>query len=35
MKHTLMRYQGQTTDPVADYSRDVVITKWQPMVRSY
>ncbi len=35
MKHTLMRYQGQTSDPVADYSRDVVITKWQPMVRSY
>jgi succinate dehydrogenase / fumarate reductase flavoprotein subunit len=35
MKHTLMRYQGQMTDPVADYSRDVVITKWQPMVRSY
>jgi succinate dehydrogenase / fumarate reductase flavoprotein subunit len=35
MKHSLMHYTGQTTDPTPDYSRDVVITKWQPMVRSY
>ncbi len=35
MVHTLMRYQGPTADPAADYSRQVVITKWQPMVRTY
>ncbi|MBV8749408.1 MAG: FAD-binding protein, partial [Candidatus Eremiobacteraeota bacterium] len=35
MVHTLMRYQGATADPQADYSRKVVITKWQPQVRTY
>jgi succinate dehydrogenase / fumarate reductase flavoprotein subunit len=35
MVHTLMRYKGHTTDPDADYSRKVTITKWQPAVRSY
>jgi succinate dehydrogenase / fumarate reductase flavoprotein subunit len=35
MVHTLMRYKGSTTDPEPDYSRKVVITKWQPSVRSY
>jgi succinate dehydrogenase / fumarate reductase flavoprotein subunit len=35
MKHTLMHYRGATADPEADYSRKVVITKWQPMVRTY
>jgi len=35
MVHTLMRYRGPTTDPEPDYSRKVVITKWQPAVRTY
>ncbi|MGD1066929.1 MAG: FAD-binding protein, partial [Vulcanimicrobiaceae bacterium] len=35
MVHTLMRYKGHTSDPDADYSRKVTITKWQPAVRSY
>jgi succinate dehydrogenase / fumarate reductase flavoprotein subunit len=35
IKHTLMHYRGPTADPEADYSRKVVITKWQPAVRSY
>lgn len=35
IKHTLMHYRGATADPEADYSRKVVITKWQPAVRSY
>ncbi|MBV8643801.1 MAG: succinate dehydrogenase/fumarate reductase flavoprotein subunit, partial [Candidatus Eremiobacteraeota bacterium] len=35
MVHTLMRYQGATADPQPDYSRKVVITKWQPTVRTY
>ncbi|HTJ25778.1 MAG TPA: FAD-binding protein [Candidatus Limnocylindria bacterium] len=35
LKHTLMHYRGQTSDPQADYSRKVTITKWQPMVRTY
>ncbi len=35
MKHTLMHFRGKTTDPEADYSRKVTITKWQPMVRTY
>jgi succinate dehydrogenase / fumarate reductase flavoprotein subunit len=35
MKHTLMHWRGATTDPEPDYSRNVVITKWQPMVRTY
>ena len=35
IKHTLMRYRGATSDPEPDYSRNVVITKWQPAVRSY
>ena len=35
MKHTRMSYRGATADPEADYSRKVVITKWQPMVRTY
>jgi hypothetical protein len=30
-----MRYKGSTTDPEPDYSRKVVITKWQPSVRTY
>src|SRR5579884_2251977 len=35
MVHSLMRYTGPTTDPTPDYSRKVVITKWQPAVRTY
>jgi succinate dehydrogenase / fumarate reductase flavoprotein subunit len=35
MVHTRMSYAGQTADPEADYSRKVVITKWQPTVRTY
>jgi len=35
MVHTLMRYKGATADPEPDYSRKVVITKWQPSVRTY
>ena len=35
MKHTLMHYRGATNDPEPDYSRKVVITKWQPAVRTY
>jgi len=35
MVHTLMKYQGATADPTADYSPQVVITKWQPSVRTY
>jgi succinate dehydrogenase / fumarate reductase flavoprotein subunit len=35
MKHTRMQYRGATADPEPDYSRNVVITKWQPMVRTY
>ena len=35
LKHTLMHYRGATSDPEADYSRKVTITKWQPMVRTY
>ena len=30
MKHTLMQFKGPTADPEADYSRKVVVTKWQP-----
>ena len=35
MKHTLMHFRGHTSDPEADYSRKVTITKWQPSVRTY
>jgi succinate dehydrogenase / fumarate reductase flavoprotein subunit len=35
MKHTLMHYQGNTTDPRADYSRKVTFTKYEPQVRTY
>jgi len=35
MKHTLMHYKGATTDPEADYSRKVTVTKFQPEVRTY
>jgi succinate dehydrogenase / fumarate reductase flavoprotein subunit len=35
MKHTRMQYRGATADPQPDYDRKVVITKWQPMVRTY
>jgi succinate dehydrogenase / fumarate reductase flavoprotein subunit len=35
IKHTRMNYRGPTADPEADYSRKVVITKWQPAVRTY
>ena len=35
MVHTLMHYQGPTADPTPDFSRKVVITKWEPSVRTY
>jgi succinate dehydrogenase / fumarate reductase, flavoprotein subunit len=35
MVHTRMNYTGPTSDPEPDYSRKVVITKWQPSVRTY
>jgi succinate dehydrogenase / fumarate reductase flavoprotein subunit len=35
MKHTLMHHTGRTTDPKADYSRAVTVTKFQPEVRTY
>ena len=35
MKHTLMHFQGPTTDPKPDYSRGVTFTKFQPEVRTY
>jgi succinate dehydrogenase/fumarate reductase flavoprotein subunit len=35
MKHTLMHYKGPTSDPEADYSRGVTVTKFQPEVRTY
>jgi succinate dehydrogenase / fumarate reductase flavoprotein subunit len=35
MKHTLMHFQGPTTDPKPDYSRGVTVTKFQPEVRTY
>ncbi len=35
MKHTRMQYRGPGADPEPDYSRQAVITKWQPSVRSY
>jgi succinate dehydrogenase / fumarate reductase flavoprotein subunit len=35
MKHTLMRYQGKTADPLPDYSRNVTFTKYEPQVRTY
>jgi succinate dehydrogenase / fumarate reductase flavoprotein subunit len=35
MVHTLMRFQGPTTDPQPDYTRKVVMTKWEPTVRTY
>ena len=33
--HTLMRFQGPTADPIPDYTRKVVMTKWAPTVRTY
>jgi succinate dehydrogenase / fumarate reductase flavoprotein subunit len=33
--HTRMTYSGPTSDPKPDYDRKVVITKWQPTVRTY
>jgi succinate dehydrogenase / fumarate reductase flavoprotein subunit len=33
--HTLMRFNGPTTDPTPDYSRKVTMTKWAPTVRTY
>ena len=35
MKHTLMHFKGATTDPEADYSRKVTVTKFEPQVRTY
>jgi succinate dehydrogenase / fumarate reductase flavoprotein subunit len=35
MVHTLMRFEGPTTDPKPDYTRKVVMTKWEPTVRTY
>jgi succinate dehydrogenase / fumarate reductase flavoprotein subunit len=35
MVHTLMRYQGAAKDPLPDYTRKVVTTKWEPTVRTY
>jgi succinate dehydrogenase / fumarate reductase, flavoprotein subunit len=35
MVHTRMNYKGSNADPEPDYSRKVVITKWQPSVRTY
>jgi succinate dehydrogenase / fumarate reductase flavoprotein subunit len=35
MKHTLMHFKGANADPEADYSRNVVVTKFQPEVRTY
>ena len=35
MKHTLMHFKGQTTDPEPDYSRGVTFTKFKPEVRTY
>ena len=35
MKHTLMHYKGPNSDPEPDYSRNVVVTKFQPEVRTY
>jgi hypothetical protein len=35
MKHTLMHYKGPTSDPEADYTRGVTVTKFQPEVRTY
>jgi succinate dehydrogenase / fumarate reductase flavoprotein subunit len=35
LKHTLMHRTGPNSDPTPDYSRNVIMTNWEPTVRTY